>query len=119
VNDLRALGIEAEQESEFAGDPISHLGVQLCVGGEPVQVYVFGTAQEAAAVAGGIDPRDPSNFGTTIVEWAGEPKFWARDRILVLYLGTDEDVEAALVSVLGEPFARGEGRPAFLGGDEC
>jgi hypothetical protein len=116
VNDLRALGIEAEEASEFAGDPISNLGVQLCVSGEPVQVYVFGTPQEAAAVAGQIDPDDPSNFGTSIIEWAGEPKFWLRDRILVLYLGTEEPVEEALISVLGEPFARGEGRPPLLGG---
>ncbi|HSH21300.1 MAG TPA: hypothetical protein VK992_01620, partial [Candidatus Caenarcaniphilales bacterium] len=72
-----------------------------------------------AARAATIDPDDPSNIGTSIVEWAGEPKFWLRDRVLVLYLGTDEQVEDGLVSVLGEPFARGEGRPPLGGDDSC
>ena len=119
VNDLLALGIDAEQASEFAADPLSRLGVQLCVAGEPVHVYVYGTQQEAVAAGRQIDPDDPSNLGTSIIEWAGEPKFWHRDRILVLYLGTDAEVEAALVSVLGEPFAQGEGRPPLRGGEDC
>ena len=120
VADLRALGIEAEEKSQFSAEPLSTLGVQLCVAGEPVQVYVYGTPQEAAAVAAQIDPEDPSHLGRgAIIDWAGDPKFWLRDRILVLYLGTDEDVQAALVSLMGEPFAKGQGRPPLLGGDDC
>lgn len=119
VNDLRALGIEVEEGGEFAAEPLSTLGRTICVSGEPVSVYIFGTPQEAAAVAARIDPDDPANLGTMIIEWAGTPRFWIRDRILVLYLGADESVENGLVAVLGEPFARGEGGPPPLRGDEC
>jgi len=79
--------------------------------GQQVDVYVYETEQERAAVAGKIDPTDPSHFGTdVIIEWAGNPRFWQQDRIIVLYLGNDPSVEAVITSVLGQPFARGQGR---------
>lgn len=40
---------------------------------------------------------------------AGNPKFWQRGRILVLYLGNDPAVEGDINTVLGQPFARGQG----------
>lgn len=73
-------------------------------------VYVYPTPEEREAVAARIDPTDPSNLATPIVEWAGSPKFWQADRIIVLYLGSEPGVEAGLISVLGQPFARGQGR---------
>jgi hypothetical protein len=48
--------------------------------------------------------------GTAIVEWAGRPRFWQGNRILVLYLGESAATEALLTSVLGPPFAEGPGR---------
>lgn len=111
INDLRAAGVDAEEDSTFDGDPISRQGVAVCVEGEIVQVYVFGTPQEAQNAASHIDPRNPSNVGTAIIDWAGEPRFWLRDRIIVLYLGKDEAVQTALLTVLGEPFATGQGGP--------
>jgi hypothetical protein len=47
-------------------------------------------------VASRIKPDDPSNLGTSIVEWAGRPRFWQRDRILVMYLGESAATEALL-----------------------
>lgn len=118
ISDLLALDVDAREDSTFDGEPISRQGLAVCVEGEVVQVYIFGTPQEAQTAASHIDPRDPSNVGTAIIDWAGEPKFWLRDRIIVLYLGQDEEVQTALVSVLGDPFARGLGAAPPLGG-EC
>lgn len=94
----------------FNPEPLGGRGVSLCVAGQEVRVYVFATPEEQQAVAARIDPRDPSNLGTSMVAWAGDPKFWQADRIIVLYLGEQPAVEAGITSVLGQPFARGLGR---------
>jgi hypothetical protein len=88
----------------------------VCVDGEEVRVYSYPSEEERAAVASRIDPNDPSNVGTSIIEWDGWPQFWQRDRILVLYLGNDEPTIELLTGLLGEPFAQGLARPQLLPG---
>jgi hypothetical protein len=66
-----------------------------------------------------IDPKDPSNVGTGIVEWAGAPRFWLRDNVIVLYLGQDAATDAALRALLGTPFAEGEAGRMPLPGPDC
>ena len=107
---LRAAGAEVRETGEFSTEPLGGQGMGLCVAGQEVSVYLFPTPEEREAVATRIDPTDPSNLGTSIVEWAGNPKFWQADRIIVLYLGNDPAVESGISSVLGQPFARGQGR---------
>ena len=94
----------------FNPDPLGGRGARLCVAGQQVSLYVYATEQERAAASARIDPNDPSNLGTAMVAWAGNPRFWQRGRILVLYLGNVAAVEAGITSVLGEPFARGRVR---------
>ena len=110
VDALTAASVPVRQADRFDAAPLSGQGVLLCVGSEEVRVYAFSSAQERANAATSIDATDPSHIGTSIVEWSGNPRFWQRDRILVLYLGADAATEAALSSVLGPPFARGVGR---------
>jgi hypothetical protein len=110
VADLAATSAPVRQADTFAPAPLPGQGVLLCVGHEEVRVYAFATEQARLAAAGSIDPTDPSHVGTSIVEWTGNPRFWQRDRILVLYLGTDASTDALLTSVMGPPFARGVGR---------
>ena len=117
VEGLTAAAVPVRQADRFDAAPLPGHGVLLCIGREEVRVYSFASEQERANAAGTIDPADPSQIGTSIVEWAGNPRFWQRDRILVLYLGSDGATEAALSSVLGPPFARGVGRgPGGPGG---
>ena len=106
---LAAASASVRQADRFDAAPLPGQGVLLCVGREEVRVYVFTTEQARLAAAASIDPIDPSHIGTSIVEWTGNPRFWQRDRILVLYLGTDAPTEALLTSVMGPPFARGVG----------
>ncbi len=102
------------RKDPFDGTPLSRDAVNICIGEEEIKVYGFGTSGQRAATAAQIDPTDPTNIGTSIVEWSGAPKFWGRDRLLVLYLGRDDPTAALLASVLGPPFAQGQGRPALL-----
>jgi hypothetical protein len=111
--DLSAAGATVRPAGTFAADPLPGTGTLLCVGKEPVRVYSYPSSDDRAQVAARIDPRDPSKVGTAIVEWTGRPRFWQRDRVLVLYLGSDAAAEGLLTNVLGPPFARGAGR---LGG---
>lgn len=116
--DLQRAGAVLEPASQFAGDPLPASGFLICVSGEPVRVYVFNSDQQRQQVSSTIDRNDPSKVGTSIVEWMGTPRLWQRDRILVLYLGTKADTEVLLTSVLGPPFARGQGRPPMIA-DTC
>lgn len=107
---LQAAGAEVRTTGDFSTEPLGGKGIGLCVAGQEVSVYRYETAEERAAVASRIDPKDPSKFGTSIVEWAGNPKFWQADRLIVLYLGSDPAVESGITVILGQPFARGQGR---------
>lgn len=82
-------------------------------------MYVYPTSGDRAAMAANVDRTDPSNVGTAIIEWRGDPTFWQRDRLIVLYLGRNAATEATLRSVLGPPFATGQGRDAGPGGHAC
>ena len=114
----RAQGTTVKVGEPFVGDPIAGKGTTVCLGLEAIRVYTFASAAERAAVAQRIDPLDPTKIGTSIVDWAGRPRFWQGERILVLYTGTNDAVDAALTVILGQPFAKatGPGRPDLPGG---
>ena len=103
----------------FAGDPFDAQGGLMCVGSEPVQLYVFGSVRAREEAAQRIDPNNPSDMGTAMIEWNGRPRLWQRDRMMIVYLGEDAATEALLRSVLGEPFASGQGRPPLPGPKTC
>lgn len=107
---LQAAGATVGDLGAFNSGPLGGRGVRLCVAGQQVSVYLYEIEEERVAAATTIDPQDPSHVGRAIIEWAGNPRFWQRDRIIVLYLGGDPAVEAGITSVLGSPFARGQGR---------
>ena len=113
VADLVAGGVSAKLGSNFLAAPLPGEGVLVCAGTEAVQVYVLRDHEAALAAAAMIDREDPSKIGTSIVDWAGRPRFWLRDRILVLYVGDNAASDRALRTLLGPPFAeaRAAGRP--------
>ena len=99
----------------------------LCVNDERVAVYSYATDQDRTLVTSGIDRSDPSHIRlpdedglsrAVIVDWIGRPKFWGRDRVLVIYVGSTATVEELLTSVLGAPLAEGR-RPDIPGAISC
>ena len=106
-----AAGTETHLGPPFVADPFQAHGVVMCLAKEPVRLYVFGSVRERMEAAAKIDPTNPSNIGTSMVDWNGRPRFWARDRLVILYLGEDAATEALLVNALGQPFAAAQGRP--------
>jgi hypothetical protein len=119
IGDLSAAGGRIVEAGSFDAAPLSGQAALMCVNGQEVRVYSYPSDQERAAAASRIDPTDPSNVGTAIIDWAGNPRFWQRDRIVVLYLGRDQATEALLTTILGPPFARGLGRDPGPRGLDC
>jgi hypothetical protein len=116
---LGAAGASVREVGTFEPSPLTGSGTILCVDGQEVRVYLFETAEEAGAVASQINPTDPSQVGTSMVSWAGAPRFWRADRMIVLYLGDSPSIELGLTSLLGDPFAKGEGRGPILTRHDC
>lgn len=116
VADLEAEGVKVTVGETFNAEPLAVEGVNVCVGPEELKVYVYGTEAQRLSVSRAIDPNDATNIGTSIVEWDGAPKFWARDRILVLYLGRDALTTNLLIGVLGNAISHGQDRPQRLPG---
>ena len=78
------------------------------MGDESIDVHVFVDLDAATAAAALVDRDDPRHIGNAHVEWAGTPRFWLRDRAVILYVGSDPALDAALRGMLGSPLAEGD-----------
>ena len=91
----------------------------ICVNGERVTVHSYATDQDRILVTSGIDRNDPSHISlpsedpntrrVVIVEWIGRPKFWGRDRVMVIYQGATPALVDLISSVMGPPLVTGQG----------
>lgn len=108
VTDLVAGGTDAKVGTPFMSEPIGGQGSTVCVGTETVRAYEFIDHEAALAASQTIDRDDPSLVGNGIVEWTGAPRFWLRDRVIVLYVGEDAATDSSLRTLLGPPFAEGQ-----------
>ena len=107
IVELEARGVSAGLGTDFdagllGGDPTT-----VCANDESVTVYEYADVDEMIDAAATINQDDPSMIGNGIVEWAGTPHFWLRDRVIVLYVGEDPEVNGVLREILGRPFAEG------------
>lgn len=112
IADLEATGADVGIAGVANGSPLAPSQVIVCVDHENIRVFEFVSDDARAMMVAQIDPRDPSHIGDgNVVSWSGTPRFWQRDRVIVLYVGSGESTVAVLTSLLGEPFAQGRGRP--------
>ena len=82
--------------------------VRLAVDGENVYVFEYESAEAA-----NTDARTVSADGDAIngagracsFFWIGPPRFYKKDRLIVLYVGTNQDLIRMLDGLLGRPFA--------------
>lgn len=101
---LRSAGLRVEPGQPAEQPFLSVEGRMLHVGGEDVQVFQYPHAAAADAQAALVSP-DGGTVGTSKPRWIGEPHFYKRGRLLVLYLGNDTTVLDALGAALGRQFA--------------
>ena len=84
------------------------------VNNEQIQVYEYASVSDAYAEASHISPdgstftNNSANAGSTsntVVDWAMPPHFYKKGRVLVIYVGTNNQMLQLLTKVLGAQFA--------------
>lgn len=80
---------------------------RLVVNGENVYAFEYENAEGASRDASTI-----SSDGSVItsgracrIEWIGPPRFYRQDRLIALYVGTNQGLIDTLDGILGSPFA--------------
>ena len=115
VDTLRAAGATVDPAGTDAfADYVAPQGQLLTVNGERVSTFEFGSTEEANAAAEGVSA-DGSHIagpvtadGTSIstaVDWIIPPHFYKAGKLIVLYVGCDEDVIDLLEVTMGPQFA--------------
>ncbi len=109
---LRAAGLTVESAGSLMpdvpfggalGGTVLRLGGGGMAGPVELQVYEYADATAAEADAAQIGP--DGNPRTATIEWIGPPHLFRAGRLIVLYVGSDRAVTAALTALLGPQFA--------------
>lgn len=80
-------------------------GQKLKVTGAEVQVFEYSDEVARKTESDQISP-DSTKTGTSMITWVDQPNFWAKGRIIVLYLGKDPAILGLFNSVLGDPLTQ-------------
>lgn len=110
VKQLRAACASVVEDQERYISDFSGEDHHLTVNAGWVEVYAYPTPAEANADAAHLSP-DGGTFqrdhSVSISDWAIPPHFYKKDRLIVLYVGYDNQVRALLTRLLGPQFAGG------------
>lgn len=80
-------------------------GRRLAIGDQELQVFQY--EDDAARQAeSSLIQADGSPNPTTMVMWIDQPHFWAKGRLIVLYLGSDAETLGHLNGALGQPLTQ-------------
>src|SRR3989344_5265676 len=104
VDNLRKSGAAVELDGDVDQPFLGPLGSVIYVNDEEVQIYEYESKEEAEADAVEI-PADGSDFDTTIIMWHSTPHFYKKEKMLVLYIGNDDQIKALLETEMGQQFA--------------
>jgi hypothetical protein len=108
IEKLREAGHEVEEVGEL-DEPIFGERVRVIrLNGEDLQVYEFGSAAEQEAASATISGNGYI-IGTNSIFWISKPYFYAKDTLIVLYLGVEEETIELLAEVLDRPLTGAEG----------
>ena len=109
VQDLRQQGMtvaSAGSEPRESFPFFSVQGKRLIVNGDNVYVFEYVTDTIATKEASTVAPSG-TPIGTTQTTWISPPRFYKKDRFILLYVGTAPEVVRALDAAFGKPFAGG------------
>ncbi len=105
VTRLRAEGAPAEPGGTIPSALFSVDGRLLLIGDEEIQAYEYGSESAAKADVARIRAGGEAGAGKTI--WVVPPRFYLRGRLLVVYVGTDQNTLALMNETLGPPLPEG------------
>lgn len=101
---LQAQGAAVALDHEVRHAFLAVSGRVIEVNGADVQVFEYPSASAAQADIALIEPHGYT-IANRSVEWVATPHFYAQGRLLVIYIGSDEDLLDTLAGVLGAPVA--------------
>lgn len=104
VDALRAKGAEVEPTGTVEQPFFDVSGQTVTVNGMEVQIFEYASAEAAGEEASLIGP-DGSAIGTTMVTWIDTPHFYQQGRLIVLYVGNDQNTLSLLESTVGSQIA--------------
>jgi len=104
IDALRAAGATIVPAGELSQPFFDVTGQMIQVDGEDVQVFEFPDEATAESVTSQISP-DGSSTGTTMITWIAPPHFYHSGKVIVLYVGENEDILTLLEMVLGPQVA--------------
>ncbi len=102
VESLRSDGASAERAGEIEQPFFSVKGSLIEVNDLQVQVFEYPDERRRERESEPISS-DGSSIGTTMITWIDQPNFWARGRLIVLFVGSDAELIELLTQALGPP----------------
>ena len=105
ISALQSAGITVTSAGKVQQPFLSVPGEAFQAGSEVIQVFEYPGESAASADASKIKP-DGTIAGSS-VGWMAQPHFYHAGRLIVIYVGTDQRVLAALDSAMGPAFATG------------
>jgi hypothetical protein len=107
ISQLRAKGATVIEVGSGGQLPLSGTGYRMKVNGEQVEVYTYGSAEDANTDAARISSDGTTITGGTVInyDWVAPPHFYKQDRLIVFYDGSNDEIIQLLQEVLGPQFA--------------
>lgn len=106
IETLRAEGLTVEKAGEIDQPFFSVKGQIIQINGDTLQVFEYDdlptTMREAAQVS-----QNATSIGNTQIEWIDTPHFYHNGKMIIIYLGNDEEIKQIFEEKIGYTFARG------------
>lgn len=99
---LQASGATVSETGQLEQTFFGVAAQLIQINGNDVQIYEFADAQAQSQARNTISETGYV-IGTSQITWIDQPHFWAQDRLLVLYVGQNQEIINILTSLLGKP----------------
>jgi hypothetical protein len=105
---LQRQGLGVRLGDQLARESTPYFSVParvVLVNGSHLNVFEYPSAEAAASHAALLTSE--GQFRTVLITWISTPRFYRRDRLIVLYVGCSSEIIEALSATIGPPFAIG------------
>ncbi len=106
IEKLRAEGLTIEPAGEIDQPFFSVKGHRIQVNGGTLQVFEYDDLPSTIKEAALVSP-DGTSVGNTKVEWTDTPHFYQNGKMIIIYLGDDEELKQIFEETIGFTFAGG------------
>lgn len=106
IEKLRGKGLIVERTGEIDQPFFQVKGQLISVNGDTLQIFAYDDLHSANNEAALVSP-DGRSVGNTMVQWVATPHFYQTGKLIVIYVGDDENMEQTFEEIIGFQFAGG------------